>query len=123
MFDIRDNHIVLASNGWPVHLNGAGVLVAETPSGTRRRVHTVKDPDMAAYRRAQLRLLLETVTADDLRAARRRLGLTQAGLAAELGLTANAVSRMECGNRPVERRTAMAVFLLEGVGPLLDKHD
>jgi len=120
MFDIRDNTVVLASNGWPVHVTGAGVMVAETPSGVRRRV---KDPDMAAYQRARLRLLLKTVTADDLREARRRLGLSQARLAAELGLSENGIYRMECGNRPVERRTALAVFFLEAVGPLLDNHD
>lgn len=53
-----------------------------------------------------------TMQADDLKALRRNLGMTQAELAAELGLSMNFVSMMERGEKPIERRTELAVRYL-----------
>jgi len=53
-----------------------------------------------------------------LRAARRALGWTQPYLAEELGLTRDAVAKMEAGVRPIERRTDLAIrYLLEREAP------
>lgn len=47
-----------------------------------------------------------------LRATREQLGLSQAELAAALGLTQASVSRMEAGEQPVTRRTRLQVEAL-----------
>ena len=52
------------------------------------------------------------MTKEEFRQARERLGLTQAQLAAELGVTLNAVQKWEMGERPIKQITAMAVQLL-----------
>lgn len=49
-----------------------------------------------------------------LRAARRRLGLSQREMAEALGLSREAIQTMEYGTRPIERRTDLALrYLLE----------
>lgn len=47
-----------------------------------------------------------------LKAARLRLGMTQAGVADALGVTSTFISMMERGDRPIERRTALAMLAL-----------
>lgn len=47
-----------------------------------------------------------------LRRQRERLGMTQAQLAEAIGLSANFVSMMERGDRPVARRTVLAIHAL-----------
>lgn len=51
-------------------------------------------------------------TPTKLKAARKRLGLTQAQMAHELGITLSGYQRMEYGERPIERRTDLAVRYL-----------
>jgi len=53
------------------------------------------------------------MTADELKAIRARLGLTQAAFAAQLGLTSTYVGMMERDERPIERRTALAAQYLD----------
>jgi len=48
----------------------------------------------------------------DIRRARKRLNMTQAELAAVLGIQRNSVARMEIGNRPVMRTTELAIKYL-----------
>lgn len=55
------------------------------------------------------------MTAAKLIAARHRLGYTQSELAVELGISRSAVDKMERGQRPIERRTDLAIrYLLTG---------
>lgn len=49
----------------------------------------------------------------ELKAIRKGLGLSQAALAQELGLTAVFIGMMERGERAIERRTELAVRYLE----------
>ena len=56
------------------------------------------------------------MTGEQLRAIRRRLGLTQAALAARLGITANALARLERGERGVSETIAILARLLEKRG-------
>lgn len=49
----------------------------------------------------------------DIRATRKRLGLSQAGLADKLGLTQGTVSRFESGTLPLDERTKLAIEALE----------
>ena len=46
-------------------------------------------------------------------AARKRLGLTQPQLAEALGITTSAIWRMEKGQRPIEKRTELAIRYLQ----------
>lgn len=48
----------------------------------------------------------------DVRAARTALGLTQAALAQELGVTQGTISRLEAGLLPIDRRTALSLEAL-----------
>lgn len=50
--------------------------------------------------------------ADELKAARKLMGLTQAELAEAIGMTATSIGLMERGAAPIEKRTAMAVLYL-----------
>lgn len=52
------------------------------------------------------------MTGHELKHARRRLGLSQQTLAAELGLTQTFIGLMERGEKPIERRTELAVRCL-----------
>ena len=52
------------------------------------------------------------MTKEELRQARERLGLTQAQLAQQLGVTLNAVQKWEMGERPIRKVVALAVQLL-----------
>ena len=52
------------------------------------------------------------MTATQLLAARKRLGLTQKGLAEALGITISAIWRMEKGQRTIETRTELAIKYL-----------
>lgn len=52
------------------------------------------------------------MTREEFIAARQALGLTQAELAYELGLTVGAVSRKEQGSRPIEKRDAIVIRCL-----------
>lgn len=49
----------------------------------------------------------------DIKRIRERLGLTQAQMAAELGLTQSSVSRFETGDLTIDTRTRLAVEALE----------
>ena len=53
------------------------------------------------------------ITADQFRAWRVRLGLTQSGAAAELGVTMRQVNNWENDRSPVDRRTWLAMQQLE----------
>jgi len=54
-----------------------------------------------------------TLTPDQFRAIRLRLGLTQNGLAKQLGVSRRAVISYEMGDRPILRHTDLALrFLL-----------
>lgn len=53
------------------------------------------------------------MTAQDLRDARARLGMTQQQLADALGITQSAVSQMESGVTRITRRTEVQVRALE----------
>jgi transcriptional regulator with XRE-family HTH domain len=56
------------------------------------------------------------MTPNQLIAARKQLGLTQAGLAKELGYTLDHVGRLERGVVPIKRVTVLAVAaLLKGI--------
>lgn len=50
-----------------------------------------------------------TMQPDELLAARRTMGLTQGELAERLGLTPQFIGMMERGEKPIEKRTALAV--------------
>ncbi|MAN12845.1 MAG: hypothetical protein CMN72_02255 [Sphingomonas sp.] len=54
-----------------------------------------------------------TMQGSEFRAARKRLGWTQARMAAELDMSPTFIGLMERGERPIERRTALAVRALE----------
>jgi len=56
------------------------------------------------------------MTGTRLRAIRRRLSLTQAAFAARLGITANALARLERGERGVSETIAILARLLEKRG-------
>lgn len=45
----------------------------------------------------------------ELKARRRKLGLTQVQLAGKLGLTRDAIAKMEAGQRPIVLITEMAI--------------
>ena len=49
---------------------------------------------------------------DDIRSARRELGLSQTELASKLGVTQGTISRFETGDLPVDERTQLAVDAL-----------
>jgi len=49
----------------------------------------------------------------EIKAIRERLNLTQAQLAAELGLTQSSVSRFETGDLAIDARTRLAIEALE----------
>lgn len=49
---------------------------------------------------------------DEFRRLRKNLNLSQGRLAAELGLTLGWISKMELGQAPIERRTALALRYL-----------
>lgn len=55
------------------------------------------------------------MTPTQLKAARKRLGLSQTTLADELGISRSGVQKMELGQRPIERRTVLAVMYLENL--------
>ena len=58
------------------------------------------------------------MTGEQLRAIRRRLGLTQAAFAAHLGITANSLARLERGERGVSETLAiLAEFLAKKARP------
>lgn len=50
--------------------------------------------------------------ADELKAIRKAMGMTQGAFAAALGLTGTFIGLMERGERPIERRTAFAARYL-----------
>jgi DNA-binding transcriptional regulator YiaG len=50
---------------------------------------------------------------EEVRAIRKRLGLTQAALAAKLGVQREAVARWEIGTRPVTGPVALAIRSLK----------
>lgn len=52
------------------------------------------------------------MTSQELRHARRKLGLTQQQLADKLGLTRVFIGMMERGERAIEKRTALSVLYL-----------
>jgi transcriptional regulator with XRE-family HTH domain len=52
----------------------------------------------------------------EFKAIREALGMTQAGLAEALGISRVFVGLMERGERPVEKRTALAMFYLARAG-------
>jgi DNA-binding XRE family transcriptional regulator len=54
-----------------------------------------------------------TMQGIELKAARQRLGWTQGRMAAELDLSPTFIGLMERGEKPIERRTALAVKALE----------
>jgi len=49
------------------------------------------------------------MTGDEMRLLRRKVGLSQAALGAEIGLSRESIGRMERGGEGVERRTELAV--------------
>lgn len=49
---------------------------------------------------------------DELRTIRKTLGLTLAGMADALGMSETMVGQMERGQKPIERRTALAALYL-----------
>jgi len=58
-----------------------------------------------------------TWTPEELREARRKLGLSQTQMAKALGLSASGISAMERSVRPIERRTELAIqFLMAEAG-------
>ncbi len=52
------------------------------------------------------------MTEAEIKKARKRLGMTQAGLAEALGMQRNSVARMERGEQPIMRTTELAVKYL-----------
>jgi len=52
------------------------------------------------------------MTEAGIKRARKRLGMTQAGLAEALGMQRNSVARMERGEQPIMRTTELAVKYL-----------
>jgi len=52
------------------------------------------------------------MTEAEIKKARQRLGMTQAGLAEALGMQRNSVARMERGEQPIMRTTELAVKYL-----------
>ena len=50
---------------------------------------------------------------EQFREKRHKLGWSQARLAKELGLSESAIVKMEAGNRPIEKRTILALRYLE----------
>ncbi|MGW8202962.1 helix-turn-helix transcriptional regulator [Sphingomonas bisphenolicum] len=50
---------------------------------------------------------------NELKAIRQRLGWTQGRMAAELDMSPTYIGQMERGDRPIERRTALAAMHLE----------
>jgi len=59
---------------------------------------------------------VERMTREDVKAWRRRLGLSQAGLAGLLGVTRNAVTRWEYGGHPVPPWLHLALAGIECTG-------
>ena len=57
------------------------------------------------------------MTPAQLKAHRRRLGLTQAALAKALGVTLSAVEKWEGGQRPISRVVELALEALEAKPP------
>lgn len=57
-----------------------------------------------------------TMQPEQLKAIRKALGLTQAELAEQLGLSMNFVSMMERGDKPIEPRTELAMRYLDACG-------
>ena len=53
------------------------------------------------------------MTKHQFRKKRHHLGWSQARLAEELGLSESAIVKMEAGNRPIEKRTVLALKYLE----------
>lgn len=51
------------------------------------------------------------MTKHQFREKRHHLGWSQARLAKELGLSESAIVKMEAGNRPIEKRTSLTVFI------------
>lgn len=68
---------------------------------------------------------------DELKAARKRLGFTQQQLADAIGMSRKSVVEMEQGKATIERRTALAVYMLlrrncqtcGGTGLIFAAHD
>jgi transcriptional regulator with XRE-family HTH domain len=52
------------------------------------------------------------MTGEEFRDARKLMRLTQAQLAAELGISRNAVHRYEHGSRPISRATQLALQVI-----------
>ena len=52
--------------------------------------------------------------AEELRALRKRAGLTQGQLAEAVGLSQGYIGEMERGEKPIERRTELAVLFVTG---------
>lgn len=54
-----------------------------------------------------------TMQADDMRILRKEIGWSQQELADELGMSRKSIVEMEGGKAPIERRTELAVRMLE----------
>lgn len=52
--------------------------------------------------------------AEELRALRKRAGLTQGQLAEVVGLSQGYIGEMERGEKPIEKRTELAVLFVTG---------
>jgi len=57
---------------------------------------------------------------DNIRDIRRQLGLTQIEMAERLGLHQSTISRFESGDKPVDKRTALAAQALLAQAPTPD---
>ena len=53
------------------------------------------------------------MTPSRLRAIRESMGLTQEALSAHLGLTRDAIVKMEAGKRPIEQRTKLGLAAIQ----------
>lgn len=63
------------------------------------------------------------MTGEELRQARRRLGLSQQALADALGLSRRMIIAMEQGDKSIERRTELAVRYLTEISCRRPLHD
>ena len=59
---------------------------------------------------------MEPITPEELRAIRKGLGWTLERMAAEIGMSETYVGQMERGQKPIERRTALAARYLALTG-------
>ena len=58
-------------------------------------------------------VMMMTMQGDELKALRKRLGESQEGMAAALGMSKKFIGMMERDEAPIERRTAMAAIAYE----------